>query len=583
MSSPAAGSGAPEAEAHEDVRRAIRLHTAGELDAAVEAYRDILKRYPNAAVCWSNLGIALRKLGRRDKGLQVLQEGEHRCPGFVELRYNLGNALTEAGDHEGAWERYRAVLSRDAHHLKAAIGGGKALMLLERYEEAVDHYRSALDRHPDNAVLYNALGWTLANLRRVEAAAAAYRRAIAIDPTPAHYHVNLHSALSALGRYAEDERQLRDAAARSANSPRVLAALGQALISQGRLDAGLHHCGAALAVDENHLPARLGRARANFLAGRYAAAWPDYRWRRRHKTWRAPAVRGRAWEGQDLQGQSILLHGEQGLGDVIQFVRYAPLIARRGANVVLYSPPRLARLLQRLPDVSEVVPTDRPCPRTDWVCSLIDIAAVLQIDPHATPAGCPYLHTNTLARPLLPSTRDFRVGIVWAGNPNNEHDRHRSCRLADFAALVDLPGTEFVSFQVGPRAAELQKSGWRGLIRDAGRKLAPFETTADVLAEVDLVITVDTAMAHLAGALGRRVWTLLAFAPDWRWQLHRIDTPWYPTMRLFRQPAPNDWAGAFREVRRELATLLSESKNRGAAKSSDGPLQQAATTTASAD
>ena len=583
MSSAAVGSGATETEAHEDIRRAIRLHTAGQLDAAVEAYRDILKRFPSAAVCWSNLGIALRKLGRRDEGLQVLREGQHRCPGVVELGYNLGNALTEAGDHEGAWERYRAILSRDPRHLKAAIGGGKALMLLERYEDAVDHYRSALDRHPDNAVLYNALGLTFTNLRQVEAAAAAYRRAIAIDPTPTAYHVNLHFALSALGRYAEDERQLRDAATRSANPPRVLAALGQALISQGRLDAGLHHCDAALAVDDQHLYARLGRARANFLAGRYGAAWPDYRWRRRHRTWRGPAVTGRAWEGQDLQGQSILLHGEQGLGDVIQFVRYAPLIARRGAHVVLYSPPPLARLLQRLPNVSEVVPTDRPCPRTDWVCSLIDMAAVLQIDPHATRAGCPYLHANPPARPLLPPTRDFRVGIVWAGNPNNERDRHRSCRLGNFAALVDLPGTEFVSFQVGPRAAELQKSGWRGLIRDAGRNLAPFETTADALAEVDLMITVDTAMAHLAGALGRRVWTLLAYAPDWRWQLDRIDTPWYPTMRLFRQPAPNDWAGAFREVGRELATLVAESKNRRPSRSSNGPLQQAATTSASTD
>ena len=129
----------------------------------------------------------------------------------------------------------------------------------------------------------------------------------------------------------------------------------------------------------------------------------------------------------------------------------------------------------------------------------------------------------------------------------------------------------------------MQKSGWRGLIRDAGRNLAPFEATADALPEVDLVITVDTAMAHLAGALGRRVWTLLAFAPDWRWQLDRIDTPWYPTMRLFRQPAPNDWAGAFREVRRELATLVAESKNRRSARSSDGPLQQAATTSTATD
>ena len=532
------------ARAREDIRRAIQLHTDRHVEAAIAAYRDILKRHPQAVACWSNLGAALRTAGRKDEGLQVLLEGERLCPGVVDLSYNLGNALTDAGDHEGALQRYQAILSRDPHHLKAAIAGGKALMLLQRFEEAVDHYRSALESHPDNALFYNALGWALWNLRRMEAAAAAYRRAIAIDPAPAYHHTNLHLALSALGCYAEDERRLRDLAARDADSPKVLAALGQALLNQGHLDEGLQYCDAAVALDPDNLDARLGRARANFLAGRYAAAWPDYRWRRRHRTWRAPEVTGPEWEGQDLGGKTILLYGEQGLGDVIQFARYASPVAQRGARVILYCPSRLARLLQRLADVSEIVPVDpdRPCPRTDWVCSLLDLPGVLQVEPHSAPGSCPYLPTRTRPRPLLPPTRAFRIGIVWAGNANNERDRLRSCRLDDFAPLIELPDTEFISFQAGPRAGELQKSGWQGLIRDAGKKLVPFEMMADALAEVDLVITVDTAMAHLAGALGRRVWTLLAFAPDWRWQLGRIDTPWYPTMRLFRQPAPNDWA-----------------------------------------
>ena len=502
--------------------------------------------------------MALRKLGRKDEGLQALREGERRCPGVVDLSYNLANALTDAGDHEGALERYRAVFTHNPAHLQAAAGGGEALLRLRRFEAAVDHHRAALDRHPDNARLYHALGLSLWNLGRVEAAAAAYRRALASGPAPSVWRLNLHRALSALGSYAEDERQLREAAAQEADAPAVLAALGQTLVSQGRLDAGLEHCDAALAVAPDHLDARLGRARANFLAGRYAAAWPDFRWRRRHKEWRPPRVTGRDWQGQDLEGQSILLYGEQGLGDVIQFVRYAPLVARRGARVLLYCPPRLVPLLRRLPDVTEVTPSDRPAPRTDWICPLLDVPGGLRTDLDSIPGACPYLPSRTPPEPLLPATRQFRIGIVWAGNAANQRDRQRSCRLDDFAPVLELPGAEFVSFQVGPRAGELRSSGWRGLIGEAGDTLAPFEKTADALAEVDLVITVDTAMAHLAGALGRPVWTLLAFAPDWRWLLGRIDTPWYPTMRLFRQPAPNDWAGAFREVRRVLAARLAE-------------------------
>ena len=577
MSTPA-GIGSPDTKAREAFRRAIRLHTDGRLEAAVDAYRDILKRHPDDAGCWCNLGAALRKLGRKEEGLQVLLEGERRCPEVVNISFNLGNALSDAGDHEEALKRYQTTLSHDPRHLMAAVGAGLALAELERFTEAVDHYRTALDRHPDNALLYGALGHALWGLRQAEAAVAAYRRAIANGPSSPSVHMGLHFALAALGRFGEDEQQLRDAVARDAESPMLLAALGQALIGQGRLEEGLQRCDAALAFDADHLDAHLGRARANFLAGRYAAAWPDYHCRRRRKAWRAPNVTGREWNGQNLEGQSILLYSEQGLGDVIQFARYAPLVARRGARVVVHSPPRLVRLLQRLPDVSDVVPSDRPGPRSDWVCSLIELPRVLNVNPEADPTSCPYLPTHTPPKPLLPPTRRFRVGLVWAGDPRNERDLHRSCRLRDFAPLIELPGTEFVSFQVGPHASELEKSGWRGLIRDAGKTLVPFETTADALAEVDLVITVDTAMAHLAGALGRRVWTLLSFAPDWRWQLGRIDTPWYPTMRLFRQPAPNDWAGAFGKVRRELAALVAESNNRRAAESARKPVGPTAVT-----
>ena len=188
----------------------------------------------------------------------------------------------------------------------------------------------------------------------------------------------------------------------------------------------------------------------------------------------------------------------------------------------------------------------------------MDVPAVWGADLDAIPGTCPYLPSRVAAGARLGPPRQFRVGIVWARNPDHEHDRQRSCRLDDFAPLLELPGTEFVSFQLGPRVRELHASGWRGLIREVGDDVIPFEATADALAEVDLVITVDTALAHLAGAGGRPVWTLLAYAPDWRWMLGRNDTPWYPTMRLFRQPAPNDWAGVFRAVRQELATRLAQ-------------------------
>ena len=539
------------------VRRATRLHADGRLEAAVDAYRAILKRHPDACACWSNLGVALRMLGRKDEGLQALREGVRLCPRVVELNYNLGNALAEAGEHEEALKRYRTALTLDPAHRKAAYAGGTMLLALARHEEAADHYRVALERHPDDPRLYHGLGSALSKLRYLPAAVAAYRRAIALGPPPTGYRTSLHHALAALGRYEEDERQLQAASPEDRRSPGLLAALGQNLTDQGRLDAGLERCDAALAINPDHLDARLGRARGNFLAGRYAAAWPDFRSRRRHSAWRAKEAAGREWEGQDLAGQSIVLYAEQGLGDTIQFARFAPLVTARGARVSLYCQPRLAGLLRRCPGVDEVVPNDGSAPRADWTCAMLDVPVALGVDLDSIPADCPYLPLRRRTRPVLPPARRFRVGLVWGGNPAQPQDRLRSCRLAEFAPLFEVTGAEFVSFQVGPRVREL-RAGWSALVHDPGDALADLEATADALLEVDLVITVDTMLAHLAGAAGRPVWTLLAFAPDWRWMLGRDDTPWYPTMRLFRQAAPNDWAGVFEDVRRELAAVAVE-------------------------
>ncbi len=516
------------------VRRAIGLHDDGQLPAAVEAYRAILTRHPEAGVCWSNLGMALRELGLKDEGLEALRKGVRVCPELPEINYNLGNALADRGDLEGALACYRAALARGPGYLKAACACGGLLLRLRRFEEAVDHYGAAL-RHADDAVLHAGLGWALwklpptagATAPRRRVAATALRRAIALDPTSSECRWRLHVVLRWLGRYEENERQLRAGLARDASSPDLQAALAQTVIDQGRLDEGLACCRAALAVDPDHEDARLARGRANFLAGRYGGAWPE-RYRQVRGIDRRPeGTAGREWVGQDLAGQSILLYGEQGLGDVIQYARYAPLVAGRAGRVVLACRPRLVGLLRRLPHVDSVVPSDQPPPATDWHCSLLDVPAVRGDELDAIPGACPYLPPVHRELAVLPPARQFRVAIVWAGSPTQKRDGLRSCRLEDFAPLFEAPGAEFVSFQVGPRAREL-RAGWRGLVRDA---------------------------------------TLLGYAPDWRWMLGRRDTPWYPTMRLFRQPEPNDWDSVFREVRRELAALLAESGR--AAKGSD--------------
>ena len=450
--------------------RAIQLHTDGQLHAAVDAYRAILKEAPETCACWSNLGMALRTLDCKDEGLAVLRQGARVCPRSVELNYNLGNALKEADDHEGALKHYRAAWTFKPDHLEAARACGAMLLRLERFDEAVEHYGAALDRHPDDSRLCAGLGLALWKLRR-PAAAPVLRRAVVLDPASSDLRRHLHGVLSWLGNDEEDEEQLRAGLARDADSPSLLAALGHSLIAQGRLDEGLTCCRAALKVDPDHHDARLARGRANFLAGRWCIAWPD-RFRLVRGIDRRPkGTAGREWRGQDLAGQSILLYGEQGLGDIIQYARYAPLVAKRGARVVVACKPRLVGLLRRMRGIDRVVPDDRRPPRTDWHCSLLDVPAVWEQDVDAIPAVCPYLPPVRRKRLVLPPARQFRAGIVWTGNPTQKQNRRRSCRLEDFAPLLELPGMALVSFQVGPPAREL-RSGWRGLVQDPGDALA---------------------------------------------------------------------------------------------------------------
>ena len=253
------------------VQRAIQLHADGQLAAAVDAYRTILKRHPEACACWSNLGMALRTLGRKDEGLAVLREGARVCPRSAELNYNLGNALKDAGDHESALKRYRTAGDIDPDNAEAARACGTMLMRLGRFDEAVEHYGAALGRHPDDGKVCAGLGLALWKLRR-PAAAAALRRAVALKPASSELRTCLHSVLRWLGNDEENEAQLRAGLARDADSPSLLAALGHSLIGQGRLGEGLQCCRAALNVDPDHHDARLARGRANFLAGHYAVA-----------------------------------------------------------------------------------------------------------------------------------------------------------------------------------------------------------------------------------------------------------------------------------------------------------------------
>jgi Tfp pilus assembly protein PilF len=536
---------------------AVAHHKAGRLEQAVADYRKARSLHPDSPDILNNLGIALKALGRLDEALETLTRAHALRPGQADYAYNLGNALSAAGRDGEAERVWRKALENDPDHAGAHGNLANLLEKAGRHEDALEHYRAACRARPERADAWNSLGAFLFNRRHWEAAEPCLRRALHLDPGHGRAAVNLGILLSDLARYDDALAWLGRAVALEPRDPGARAALGQLLVSRGEPAAALIVFDRILAGHPEHPEAQVGRARALLLAGRLREGFGAYeaRWLRPESQASAPKLALPTWDGRREPGLKLLVWSEQGLGDIIQFARYLPPLAEQGLRVALLCPAPLVKLLRALPGLAGVADTTRDLPACTHQIPLLSLPRLSGTELDSIPAPIPYLPLPEVpARP--DSSGRFRIGIVWSGNPRHRNDRNRSCPLGHFLGLAGLPGVELVSLQKGDTAQALDENGARNLVEDWGPRLGDFSDTAAALAELDLLISVDTSVVHLAGALGRPAWVLLAYAPDWRWLLGRDDSPWYPGLRLFRQPEPGDWAGLFGEVKAALAGRL---------------------------
>jgi len=441
-------------------------------------------------------------------------------------------------------------------HPADLIAAAAAMVRDRHFDRAV----AALELAP-TAVLWSAAELTvlsegLFGLDCLDAAEAALGRALALDPSSLAARMAMGRLRLKCNRFAEAAAILDETDRMWPDRPEVLTTLGQALLGLRQFDQAesLLHRAAALRPDDPW--PSLALALSSFLKRDLRTGFRYYR-RRRALPNAVPSPRpgDRVWAGENLSGASILLYGEQGRGDMIQFLRYAAILAAHGADVAVICPPDL---LPVVPAGPRMMPFSGPLRRRfDFVASLVDVADILGVTAETVPAPIPYL--TVPARPGLPpapvGTR-IRVGICWAGSPAHSNDAARSVPFEMFLPLLGFPGIELVSLQVGPRAADIAAAGATQLVLDPSPRLGDFGDTAALLAGIDLVISVDTSVAHLAGALGRPVWTLIPYHPDWRWGLGSDTTPWYPTMRLFRQPEPEAWEPVFAAIRAALETVV---------------------------
>ncbi|CAK0771559.1 Tetratricopeptide repeat protein [Azospirillaceae bacterium] len=442
---------------------------------------------------------------------------------------------------------------------------GVAAAQTGRSQRAVEFIRKALALNDSIPDYHSNLGAAYRSLGRLDEAAVSLERALALRPDFCDALNNLGAVLHDLGRYEESMRVFQAALLRHPRHVPALVGLGAALRALGRLDSALGILRRATALDPDCGEAHWGLAATLLVRGDLAAAWPefDWRWRRHAGLFRRSFPQPR-WSGAPLDGRTILLHAEQGRGDTIQFIRYASLLRARGAGRVLaLCQPELTDILARVDGVDQVIAYDAPLPPFEVHASLMDLPGVFGTTLETIPGVAPYLSVSperrarwrrrleALSGDELKARR--WVGLTWAGAAAHQNDRHRSIAPARFEPLLEgWPEVVFFSLQVGARHAEAREAaGFRRVI-DPTLEIVDFHDVAAIVDHMDLTIAVDTATAHLVGGLGRPGWVLLPFAPDWRWLLDRADSPWYPSLRLWRQASPGDWDGVIDQMRRSV-------------------------------
>ncbi|HWP26563.1 MAG TPA: tetratricopeptide repeat protein [Xanthobacteraceae bacterium] len=431
------------------------------------------------------------------------------------------------------------------------VGAARAAFDAGRVAEAAQLFANLARDFPSHPLPHANLGMTLRRLGKLEAAVASYQRALQLAPDNPGILSSLGNALRALGRLSEAEK-LQARAVELAPRERALR-YNHALTLRDmrKLNEAMRLLTALNQEDPNDAEVAWDLAITQLQLGDFAKGFQGYenRWRlaRNETKLRDPPH----WQGEDISGKRILLQSEQGFGDALQFARYVPLVAARGARVVLECLPELKPLFAGIDGVEQVILKGEAAPPVDLSIPLLSLARIFGTTLATIPRQVPYLRAARAGLPRRPGTR-LQIGLVWAGKPT---PRDRSWPLPMLAPLLEDPRLAFYSLQVGPRAADLAAAGFDRLVLDLSPHLKDFSATAEVMNALDLIVTVDTAAAHLAGALGRPVFVLLRYVSDWRWMDYRDDSPWYPTMRLFRQSRPDDFTGPVAQMRTAIARL----------------------------
>jgi tetratricopeptide (TPR) repeat protein len=493
-------------------------------EEALGSYDRALEIMPDYADAWCNRGNALKQLDRFEEAVASYDRATAIDSEYADPWSNRGSALQSLRRFDEALDSFDRAIRINSAYADAYYNRGNLLGELKRFEEAVESFDRVIEIDPDHPEAYNNRGVALNELHRPEEAVANYEQALIVRPDYVDAHYNRGNALKTLRRFDE------------------------ALVSYDR----------AIEIKPDYAGAHWNLALFRLLLGDFIHGWAGYEWR-----WKTEQMEQDRrdflqplWLGEEsLAGATILLHAEQGMGDTLQFCRYVKLVAGLGAKVVLEVQAPLLALLGHMEGASVVLANGSTLPRFDWHCPLLSLPLALKSELKSIPTDIPYLRSDAGRvakwRERLGKKTKPRVGLVWSGNPQHRNDHNRSVALAQLLPLFALDA-EYVSLQKNVAETDADLLGAYKELRHFGAELNDFADTAALVELMDVVISVDTSVAHLAGAMGKAVWILLPYSPDWRWLLDREDSPWYPTARLFRQEASGSWGDVIERVAKAL-------------------------------
>lgn len=555
---------------------AVAMHQAGRLEEAECAYRAVLQEDPLHVDALHLLGLVAQQRGRSAEAIDLISRALQQRPNFAEAHYNLGLVHRECGQLESALVCFERAVSLRPRYAEAWYNLGNALKDLGRLDEAVAAYRRALRVRPQFGKALNNLANTLREQGRLEEAVSAFRQAIECEPGYAKAYHNLGLTLRGLGRFDEALEVFDRAVAVDAGFAEAHNARGTTLQAMGRFTEALEAYERALVCDWQLADAHFNRACAWLRQGNYERGWAEYEWRFKCKPFAAPPLPGAAWDGSPQPGRTLLVYCEQGLGDTLQFVRYLPMVRERVGRVMLACQPALVPLMRASKVCEHVVALGDAVPPFDLRVPLLSLPYLFGTTLKTIPAPVRYLAADAVLashwRGQLMDQVGLRVGICWQGNKAQAFDRLRSFALRELAPVASVPGVRLISLQKGDGCEQLASVSHRWNILDLGPDFdttaGPFMDTAAVIEQLDLVISCDTAVAHLAGALGARVWVALAWSADYRWMLGCDDSPWYPSMRLYRQTRPECWQDVFERMAADVQQLAAALSTAGPAKGS---------------